>query len=812
MALGLGDIQLDSKLNEPLRAHIPLLSVGNLSKEQILARLAKADEFQKAGLEYYTYMNWIRLKPVLKEDGQAYLELTTREPIKEPVVDLLIEVNWPNGRLQREYALLLDPPVFQSAANMGKSVVSQPEIGSSSVSQHDEFATRMTGTTDGTYGPVRQNDTLWSIAKRVRPDTGVTVHQTMVALYYANPDAFAGNNMNNLKAGSVLKLPDESSIKAVSQREALLEIARQNQLWAGDNRPGARPFGSVDTADYAGVGRQASSDARVRLSAPDGGDGEGSAAGSEEVVATLKAENEALRSEVEQTNERLAKLERLLELKDAELARLQQQSSNPAGEVAGNIGETDEAMSGPEHEESPTSQEDQDVQSDMGLPTTAANEDTSAGETASDIHDEMASSGTAESDVVEDVSTPETQSAEQVTETSSPALDAKQTTATQVTPADKGLMDELADMGMAFWSAVISGLGILIFGLVWFRKRRMESEAFQSSLEVPLEGDNSGDELPELADELLNPALEQDDFIPETEVEALEQVSQGEEEADPLGEADVYIAYGKFEQAKSLLERAIESEPDRVDLRLKLMECLGEMKARGEFEAQKEALEPLMATDDVIAEKVAEIERAAWPDEFGDEPEAEMPSVEDIFGDLAFAEQEASDPVQGSESADLNDGEEETTDAIDWEASDTDQISEPESTDDPGDALEESLDFDLELDGADDEASQQSQAWEPAEEDILSVEGEESEVTSDELGDMDDLSLEDDLLSADESPEFEEDELELGDADEISTKLDLARAYIDMEDFDSAREILNEVLEEGNDQQKAEARELMDQI
>ena len=111
-ALGLGDAKVNSNLNQPLVAEIELVNTGGLTDAEILPGLATREEFLKAGIDRVYFLSDIRFEVQRNESGEPKVVLTTKKPVREPFINFLVEVIWPSGRLLREYALLIDPPVF----------------------------------------------------------------------------------------------------------------------------------------------------------------------------------------------------------------------------------------------------------------------------------------------------------------------------------------------------------------------------------------------------------------------------------------------------------------------------------------------------------------------------------------------------------------------------------------------------------------------------------------------------------------------------------------------------------------------------
>lgn len=840
-ALGLGEIKLHSNLNQPLNAEIRLLSAETLSKEQIIANLAKASEFERAGVEHNFFLHQLRFRPVFNKDGSIYIKVTTKEPVKEPFLDFLMEVNWPNGRVMREYTLLLDPPVFSKVdlssapeapvatsqhdgSRNNRDSVSNNSFNEQAVETRTIQTDSWNGSTDGSYR-VRDADTLWSVARKNRAQN-TSIQQTMVAIYESNPDAFK-SNMNELKRGSVLKMPDDASVESLSQQQALLEIARQNQLWGGHGGAGTRPDVVVDTAEYANVSAASGSNkARLKLSAPGSSESNSNSSAMEsEAVATLNDENQSLKTRNKDQADRIDKLERMLALKNDQLASLQDNSAQQSDSVEAQTAANDVNSTA----ESGTDVSTKTIENpDDKITTVDGNTqaDSSVGDEGSKKEDEISSNDVLNNKVDSaekaNTDTAEKANTDKAVNSTPAAVDQVNTAPAQV--AEKSFMDSIMNLGMTLWMAIGSGLLVIFFSILWFRRRNMEDDTFQESLVVPVGGELNEDDLPVVGDDILADDMDMEqDYIPESEAmldddDALDVESN----TDPLGEADVYLAYGKFDQAERILRDALDEEPERTDLRLKLMECFADNKALGEFKEQKRELLEVLATDSSVAEQVSIMEREAWPEEAAED---ELPSTEDIFGDLSFsADAEADEETEEDELVFPEDSVDETqSDSISEENRATSEEaleftpSAPEEEAIKADSVSKehlSIDDELEDDDLDFKSSDMdfTETKEEAEEFAESIAEEGVDFISEsEL--MDTEFTDDDLDSGiDDEDDIDESILDLGDVDEASTKLDLARAYIDMEDYDGANEILQEVVTEGSDKQKAEAEELLSQM
>lgn len=224
-ALGLGEMTLKSRLNQPLEAEIALYGVRDTPLEAIHAELALPEAFAQAGIERPFVLSRLRFHLVRRETGEIVVEVTSQRPIRAPFLDFLVAVTWPRGRLFREYTVLLDPPFFLESASrrMAESPVEAVRVLPSRPSRKGATAV---------YGPIQPNDALWPIAQRLRPDPFVTPQQMMLALQRVNPAAFLHNNINGLRVGQTLQVPSEEEVLKLSPEEAIQQVQRQNEAWA----------------------------------------------------------------------------------------------------------------------------------------------------------------------------------------------------------------------------------------------------------------------------------------------------------------------------------------------------------------------------------------------------------------------------------------------------------------------------------------------------------------------------------------------------------------------------------------------------
>jgi pilus assembly protein FimV len=217
LALGVGQIQVRSALNQVLDAEIPLLLAGPAEAAGVTARLAPAQVFAQNGVERPALLTELVFSVHTGADGRGFIKVTSKQPIREPLLDFLIQVEWPKGQVMREFAVLLDPPA-RAARRLAMSPVTQPL--QPAVPARPPVAHHGTAT----YGPVPFGETLWNIASRVRPDPAISVQRMMQVLLDTNPRAFWKHNVDGLRAGVTLRIPSAQEIDPVRFPE---EVSRQ---------------------------------------------------------------------------------------------------------------------------------------------------------------------------------------------------------------------------------------------------------------------------------------------------------------------------------------------------------------------------------------------------------------------------------------------------------------------------------------------------------------------------------------------------------------------------------------------------------
>lgn len=349
-ALGLGEVTLQSELNQPLVAEIELLESRGLDANEVIPTLASPEAFNKAGIDRQFFLTDLTFTPLIKANGKSVIRVTSNKPMREPYLNFLVQVLWPNGRLQREYTLLLDPPLY-TAQSVIPAAVQQPVTAASSAPRAQSPAARSAvtatqpaapGTAAGTSlaGNEYQttaNDNLWDIANRAR--AGGSVQQAMLAIQALNPQAFIDNNINRMKSGQVLRLPDAQQINSRTQSAAIAQVNEQTAAW----REGRSVAASARQLDASKRNTAAATPATIERRdnlklVADGSDkaGAGSDKGSagnkalldqlaitQESLDSTNRENAELRSRIADLQSQLDKLQRLIQLKDDQMAKLQ---------------------------------------------------------------------------------------------------------------------------------------------------------------------------------------------------------------------------------------------------------------------------------------------------------------------------------------------------------------------------------------------------------------------------------------------------------------------------------------------------------
>jgi pilus assembly protein FimV len=630
-ALGLGEIDLQSSLSQPLVAEIELLEVRDLAQTEVIPTLASPEEFNKAGVDRQYFLTDLKFTPIIKPNGKSVIRITSTKPVREPYVNFLVEVLWPNGRLLREYTLLLDPPMYSPSpvvtaaprlpvaaapAPRPQTVAPTPRPVTPSASAPARpaapaapaakpAATPATAKIDGDQYKTTSSDTLWEIAQSSRQSG--SVHQAMLAIQDLNPGAFVDGNINRLKSGQVLRLPTDAQIKSRSQSEAIAQVSEQNTAWREGRSVAASSSRQLDATkrDSAGAA-PAKADAKdsLKLVAADSGKstagsdkGKGDSKALNDQLAVTKESLDSSRRESAELQSRMAdlqsqldKAQRLLELKDSQLAKLQadlaqqnKAAATPAQPVAPAAPVTPATATKPaekpvEKPAAPTAETKPATVPPVEKPATT---DFNYEETAPKTEPAKPA-----------VQAPATEPAKPAVapkpvQPAKPAQAVNPAAPVVKEPEPQGVVDQLLANPMLLGAVGGGALLVLLVGLMVLSRRNAMKEAeLQNSLAADDDNDAFANDM-DLPDDSFAGL---GDASGETVVREQAEERVAPQTADALGEADIYIAYGKFTQAAELLHNAINDEPHRSDLRLKLMEVYAELGDRDGFARQEQEL------------------------------------------------------------------------------------------------------------------------------------------------------------------------------------------------------------------------------
>jgi pilus assembly protein FimV len=833
-AFGLGNIKVSSALNTPFRAEIPVTSFEAADKDSFLVGLASNSEFITAGLDRNSALIKLRFK-VEYRNGKPFIKISSSQAMKEPFLSFLVSATTNNNKLLREYTVLLDPPtsIYTPTVDApAKTVAPTRSARAQSVPPvavtPTPRAPSMAGTTN--YG-VKRGDTLWGVASKVRPDSSVSHEQMMLAILKANPDAFVGRNINGLKAGQELHIPEKSEVMSLSRKEALAAVAAEHVAWQSrlnqaQQKTAVKPTtaaqessteervepvvekvaddGAEDTAETSDTPDTTTametpaseSEARLALTAPSDTDLEAEqelvAAGDDQIrqvneqlslaqerIEAIAQERLDLEQRMSAMLSKIETLERAISVKSPELAQLQSQLEEGVEPTIA----TDEAasteltMDGAALTESLA---DADLETDG---TTANNK----------IADDVPFPPVLPLDQTEATQEPvvtatENVAAIDVDTAENAVLDEVETAATNMTAAAVDTTESVGFIGKIFGLLKLLLLPLLLglaglMGWLFWRSRNQDSDYEDSWEEMAVDTPTSEVRAKELvAEAKINLA----------EVEEVSGVEEADSHfSDLMLEADTYINYENYSKAQSVLESAHQLEPNNNDVTEKLLFVLYQQKDGAGFEALAEQAETQLKENPTQWKKIAEWGEGLSP------------------GSALFAGFAAASGAVVAAGAAEN-------------------VAESESPiEEPMDLLDPSLEMGNELldSGADDAlldfpvefaSAAVPEDGEFGNTDLKDMQAAAIESADSTLEDNTETSLSLELPATDlPADSASADEVALGDfesVDEVTTKLDLATAYLEMDEKDGARAILEEVLEEGDKAQKAQAKKLLDSL
>lgn len=230
-AAGLGNLNVRSNLGQPLLAEIDVPAVSKEEMGTLEVRLASPEAYRQADLQYGAVLTGMRLSVERRPNGAPYIRITSARPVNEPFVNLVIELTSSSGKFTREYTALIDPPGYTPPETVAAAPPAAEPRPAPPRPEPKAVATPAPAPSGGKeYGPVKRGETLGKIAATVKPE-GVSLEQMLVGLFRANPDAFINNNMNLIRAGATLQVPDGGQLTTISRPDASKEIRVQTSDW-----------------------------------------------------------------------------------------------------------------------------------------------------------------------------------------------------------------------------------------------------------------------------------------------------------------------------------------------------------------------------------------------------------------------------------------------------------------------------------------------------------------------------------------------------------------------------------------------------
>lgn len=710
-ALGLGDITLYSALNQPLEADIELLDLGDLGESDIKVSLASNEVFERSGVERFIFLNDLRFSPMIR-GSRGHIRVASSKPVREPYLNFIVEVARPNGRLLREYTLLLDPPE-SSAYRPVAAPLADARTASVRPTQAVPAAPREAPpATQGKRYTVARGDSLWGIAQRLSAGSGMSTAQMMNGIHALNAAAFANGDPNRLSVGQSLLLPDAARAEPAAP---VAPVSAPDSLRLSEPDT---PVASNAPAPHELPQQLAEVQRRVDTE-----------------LANSESERLQLRQDIADLQLKLESLQQLMAEKDAQLASLKG-----------------------------TLQQGAAVQPPAESAAPAATTDTPPAE--------------------QPAAQPQAEAAP------APAQPSAVTTV------------EREDTGLFTWpnSLLFLGVPAILLALLLLVARRRKPAPDEAPAEPVIAPATEQQRPRATVTPLVRPAAPavatpvEAPVAPAVRVEA--PLSAPRPSSDSLDGANIYIAYGRFRDAESALRTAIVQEPRRTDLRLRLLEVLGELGESAAFASEAHTLAE-MGMEPARIDAI----KARYP--AVDVPSEATPMLEEttfILNETPLVDEAPSAPRNG----------------LDDEFTDEFQLN---LADLPLDADWDSL-SPFKPDAPKGRAARDAESTPKAPEPVVDPSFKSNLHELPEVFELDHL---DEPAEAEPLPLAKADEelmFDLGDDDldhlaarqENIMRLNLALAYIDQGDVGSACNILNEVIDQGDEEQKQEARELLARI
>jgi pilus assembly protein FimV len=800
-ALGLGKLTVHSGLGQPLSAHVELTSATRDEVDSLAARVADVSLYRQNNLAYQGVLSRSRVTVERGANGEPFLKVTTVGNVGEPYLDLLIEVSWAAGRVVRAYTFLLDPPGAALAPPVDP--VTPPRAGAApartvatapAAPAPARAAVEAVTAAPGTIA-VRRGDTLSRIAGETKPSSA-TLEQMLVALFRSNESAFEGNNMNRLRAGSVLRIPRAEDVGATGATEAARVVQLQASDWrtyrdrlagaapAATGEPGRTAAGRVGTtvAEAAPAVQPGRDQLKVSREAVPAKGVPGPVG--DDAIARDKALKDA-QTRIAELEKTLQDLQRAIEVKSQTAAQLQAQAEAAKGKAP------EAAKAAPPPVAAPVAPAAPAVEPAKPAPPPVAPK----------------------------------------AEAPKPAA----VPAPKAPAAEPSFLDDFfatTPMWAIGGGALLTLAGIAAIIAARRRKATKFEDSIISGTDIKTNtvfGSTGGG--------VVNTG--ENSLTSEFSREGLGSIDT--DEVDPIAEAEVYLAYGRDAQAEEILKDALKKDSQRQEIYLKLLEIHAQHNKPSAFETVAAELYAVCQGKGEVWQKAVGLGRQLDPSnplfsEAGAKPTTPVAAglaaagaaagavAAGVAGVSAAGAAAARPPARGGATSPAPTAGDEPD--LDFRLDEPISLSpasggKPKS---PADILAGAAnevakstrgaaaaqqaakanlpDLDFQLGEFDRPAPAKSAA-----------DRDETQLPAPALArpqaavELDKLDLSFDA----ERPAFEDPTPSVLDGQwhDAATKLDLAKAYQEMGDVEGAREILQEVLHEGDDDQKSEAQSLL---
>jgi len=818
-ATGLGNLTLNSYLGQPFKAEIDIISVNREDIPTLSAKLASRETFQQSNVDYVPFLFTFKISIENRANGQPYVKITSPQRVVEPFLSMLIELNWSSGRLIREYTVLLDPPedalestlpaaqvepVVPSSVKSEPAAAGQPDsiIVENVVSEEEptvkevdpesgkapeqmsepEQKTVSVEQPETTYGPVKSGDTLAEIAKKVAHPR-VQLNQMLIALHRANRKAFSDNNMNRLKVGPILRIPDASEVAAISPDAADKEVKMQTANWESYRQKLAAEVDSAAPADeelaQTATGQittmidnlaeatKKQSEEKLSISNGEGierSKGENVTSGAQDKIRALEESAIAKEKTLDEANKRVAileknieKLRQLLELKNVGMSELQNSVENTP-----------------------------DAATETKIPPAITEESVADNEGSAQEDEE--SNGSVEG---EESSTTEAPTAEAAVVPNPKAVPAPPPIkkATPVVVEDPPMMDSIGpviDSLMENIEYVGAALLLLLIGVFAINRRK---KAADNDLDL----DEGEDE-----DEVFSSAQD----TPTATGFGVEKNAKQADDYDPVVEAGQYLDHGRDVQAEKILKDALVKDQSNPEILAKLLEVHTQRKDKSAFETTSRKLWAVSPTGP-LWEKAAKLGLSIDPENpfYGGVVSTNIDQAKNVAPN-----EEVPDETTFVTSFDSVEGLGNTTEASEAANDEPDfgiNFSSPEEDENDSDNVV----------NMDSPVSEDTKGIDDTSIDFPDVSESEEATSATVLPEADfadiNLNIDD---SAPTEPVDTQSVEKSAQWHEIATKIDLARAYQEMGDNDGAKELLQEVLKDGDVDQQESAKSIIESL